>query len=277
MNVSLIKVCSYEYMVILLSLQQNNNNFTHSATELLDRVAHLSRLGQYPCMKRVNSMHGSVRIRRSLLQSIRDVIKDANEEKEKDTLAHRFGQLQMGTTREQKLLNDLEIKREMRYMTEHPLPARMPKYAELTANDPKLFALSVVDDVWDGSVQDAFSRIIVNKSLLGGKIQIKKQYAETPGIRRIIDANSAKHNGKGIIDIERPRVVVSSVAKEAGMQGVLSGDVVSHINGDEFLGTADDLRGLIGETVDGTTMTFAFNADQAVAEALRRRSLNFEG
>lgn len=277
MNVSLIKVCSYEYMVILLSLQQNNNNFTHSATELLDRVAHLSRLGQYPCMKRVNSMHGSVRIRRSLLQSIRDVIKDANEEKEKDTLAHRFGQLQMGTTREQKLLNDLEIKRETRYMTEHPLPARMPKYAELTANDPKLFALSVVDDVWDGSVQDAFSRIIVNKSLLGGKIQIKKQYAETPGIRRIIDANSAKHNGKGIIDIERPRVVVSSVAKEAGMQGVLSGDVVSHINGDEFLGTADDLRGLIGETVDGTTMTFAFNADQAVAEALRRRSLNFEG
>ena len=277
MNVSLIKICSYEYMVILLSSQQNNNKF-HSATELLDRVAHLSRLGQYPCMKRVNSMHGSVRIRRSLLQSIRDVIKDANEEKEKDTLAHRFGnKLQMGTTREQKLLNDLEIKREMRYMTEHPLPARMPKYAELTANDPKLFALSVVDDVWDGSVQDAFSRIIVNKSLLGGKIQIKKQYAETPGIRRIIDANSAKHNGKGIIDIERPRVVVSSVAKEAGMQGVSSGDVVSHINGDEFLGTADDLRGLIGETVDGTTMTFAFNADQAVAEALRRRSLNFEG
>ena len=210
-----------------------------------------------------------------MLESIRNVIQESNdiERNKQSTLLHKLNK--MGR-REEKLRNDREYKREMRYMALHPLPARMPKYAEIVADQPDLFALSVMDDRWDGSVQDAFSRIIVSKGLLG-KVHVKKHYSETPGIRRIIDACSAKHNGKGIIDIERPRVIVSSVTREAGMQGVVAGDVLSHVNGDEFAGTADEFRALIGDMEEGRTLTFAFNADKAVAEALRRRSLNFEG
>jgi hypothetical protein len=211
-----------------------------------------------------------------MLQSIRNVIKEANDEKEKNSLASQQKKLlQVGTRREQKLLNDIEYKRAIKYMAEHPLPARMPKYAEIVADQPDLFALAVFDDKWDGSVQDAFSRITVHKGLFG-KPRVSKQYTETPGIRRIIDAFSAKHDGKGIIDVCRSRVIVSSVTREAGMQGVVAGDVVSHINGDEFTGTADELRTMISEFEEGRTVTIAFNADKAVAEALRRRSLNFE-
>ncbi|KAL3792624.1 hypothetical protein ACHAWO_008785 [Cyclotella atomus] len=254
-----------QYITYLLTSGSPNN--LAAAAELLDRVAHLSRLGQYPCMKRQNSVCGSKSI-----QSIRNVIKEANDEKEKNTLAKQQKLLQVGTRREQKLLNDIEYKKEIKYMAEHPLPARMPKYAEIVADKPDLFALTVIDDRWDGSVQDAFSRITVHKGLLG-KTHVKKHYSETPGIRRTIDQFSAKHDGKGIIDVSRSRVLVSSVSREAGMQGVVAGDVVSHINGDEFLGTADDLRTMINEFEEGRTVTFAFNADKAVAEALRRRSL----
>ena len=207
-----------------------------------------------------------------MLESIRNIIQESNEEQNKQSLSHK---LQRMCRREEKLRNDLEYKREMRYMALHPLPARMPKYAEIMADNPDSFALTVMNDTWDGSVQDAFSRLYVRKGLLG-KVHVKKQYSETPGIRRIIDACSAKHNGKGIIDIERPRVIVSSVMREAGMQGVVCGDVLSHVNGDEFVGTAEEFRELISEMEEGRTLTFAFNADKAVAEALRRRSLNFE-
>jgi hypothetical protein len=212
-----------------------------------------------------------------MLESIRNVIREGNDEREMETLASKMGrQLQMGTRREQKLRNDLEYRREMKFMTEHPLPARMPKFAEIVADQPDSFALQVIDDKWDGSVKDAFYRVTVSKGLLLGKFHIKKHYTETPGSRKIIDACSAKHNGKGIIDIERPRVLVASVTREAGIQGVVAGDVVSHINGDEFLGSADELREVIALMEEGRMMTFAFNADKAVAEALRRRSLDFE-
>lgn len=264
-----------QYITYLLTSGCPNNLAT--AAELLDRVAHLSRLGQQPCTKRKNSLCGGKQIKRSMLESIRNIIQEGMEEQDKkftNKRAHQFRQ--NGTRREQKMQSDLERKKEMKYMAMHPLPVRMPKYAELVADSPDLFSLTLLDDKWDGSVQDAFSRITVNKGLLGN-IHVKKHYSETPGIRKIIDACSAKHNGKGIIDIVRPRVIVASVTREAGMQGIVAGDVVSHINGDEFTGTADEMRQLIAGSEGGRLMNFAFNADKAVAEALRRRSLNFSG
>ncbi|KAL3801979.1 hypothetical protein HJC23_010323 [Cyclotella cryptica] len=264
-----------QYITYLLTSGCPNN--LAAAAELLDRVAHLSRLGQQVCTKRKNSLRASKQIKRSMLESIRNIIQEGKEEQEKKVTNNRGQKFhQAGTRREQKMQSDLERKKEMIYMAMHPLPARMPKYAELVADSPESFALTLLDDKWDGSVQDAFSRITVNKGLLG-KFHVKKHYSETPGIRKIIDACSAKHNGKGIIDIVRPRVIVASLTREAGMQGIVAGDVVSHINGDEFTGTADELRALIAGSEEGSLMTFAFNADKAVAEALRRRFLNFGG
>jgi hypothetical protein len=261
-----------QYITYLMTSGSPNN--LAAASELLDRVASLSQLGQMPCMQRQKSICGGKSIKRSMLESIRNVIKDGKEENEKKKIEQQIRQL--GTRREQMMRNNLEVKREMQYLAEHPLPLRMPKYAEIVADRPQSFALQLMDDKWDGSVQDAFSRIIVSKGLLGNTY-VKKQYTETPGIRKILDACSAKHNGKGIIDIQRPRVIVSGITREAGTQGIVVGDVVSHINGDEFVGTAEELRELINGIDEGRTITFAFNADKPVAEALRRRSLDIPG
>jgi len=68
-------------------------------------------------------------------------------------------------------------------------------------------------------------------------------------------------------------VIVASISAEGGQQGIMIGDVVSHINGSQFYGSASDLVQNINSRSDGELLTFAFNADAAVAEALRRRWL----
>ena len=42
---------------------------------------------------------------------------------------------------------EIEVKRKMEYMKLHPLPLRMPKYAEVSSISGSTF----VDDVWDGT------------------------------------------------------------------------------------------------------------------------------
>ena len=246
---------------------------------------------------------------RSMLESIREVIREGNEarqlEQERGSACHEAGVVArqllvnnaaaLGTgggggmannnttggklavgKRDQKRRNDLELRKRMEYMRLHPLPVRMPKYAELRACKSRSswsFALKFIDDAWDGTVLDAYSKITVTKGLLG-TITVTKRHAESRGIRDVIDAcPSSKKNGTGIIDIERPRVIVASMSREGGQQGIVKGDVVTHFNGEEFDGTAEDLMALVDSRREGETLTFAFNADRAVAEALRRRSL----
>ena len=54
---------------------------------------------------------------------------------------------------------DLEVKRQMEYMRLHPLPLRMPKYAEVLSRRGALNKIAFVDDIWDGFVIDAFAKI----------------------------------------------------------------------------------------------------------------------
>ena len=125
-------------------------------------------------------------------------------------------------------------------------------------------------------VLDAYAKITVKKSLLGN-VTIAKQHAESMGIRRVIDAGSPaspRSDGRGIIDtVPRPRVLVASINRELGRQGVVNGGVVTHFNGQPFTGDASDLSALIGEKCGGEVLTFVVNADSAVAEALRRRAM----
>ena len=254
---------------------------------MMHYVGLTAKQGIKPSMKRKKSMLiRQPTAQRSVLASISELIKEGNEarkiENEKEgrnavgVVASQLKTLAAGK-RNQKQLVDIEMKQQMQYMKSHPLPLRMPKYVEVVSSSSKDFSGTFVDDTWDGTVLDAYSKITVRTSLLSSKITISKEHAESSGIRRVIDAGSSdnsKTNGKGCIDIERPRVIIASINKEMGRQGVVKGDVVSHFNGEEFKGTAAELKELIDTSrYEGEVLTFALNADAAVAEALRRRSL----
>ena len=49
--------------------------------------------------------------------------------------------------------------------------------------------------------------------------------------------------------------------------------MVTHFNGEEFKGNATELTELIKDRKEGEMLTFVFNADAAVAEALKRRAV----
>ena len=92
------------------------------------------------------------------------------------------------------------------------------------------------------------------------------------GIDTSPKVQQTKTVGKGYIDTEQPRVVVASINREMGQQGVVKGDVVTHFNGEDFTGTSTELAKLVENRYEGEVMTFVFNADKAVAEAMKRRS-----
>jgi len=249
-----------------------------AATEMLHYVSALSRQGITPNLKR-RSVYGNTN---SMMGSIREVIREGNEARKMEqeggartgksagVLSEMFVPLAKEKLRTREQMN-LELQQRLEYMSKFPLPLRMPKYAELTAHKGG-FSLTFRDDTWDGTVLDAFCKISVTRSLLG-HVSVTKQHGQSKGIRSIVDVGSSKPNGKGQIDTSRPRVLVASISAEGGQQGIMVGDVVSHVNGSEFYGSACDLVKKINSRSEGELLTFAFNADAAVAEALRRRWL----
>ena len=249
-----------------------------AATEMLHYVSALSRQGITPNWKRSGSSYGTTG---SMMRSIREVIREGNEarkmeekggEKSSGVLAEMFVPLAKEKRRNREQMN-FELKNQFDYMSRYPLPLRMPKYAELTAHHKLDFSLTFRDDIWDGTVLDAFCKISVTKTLMGKVTVVSKQRGQSAGIRNIVDESSSNPNGFGQIDISRPRVIVSSISAEGGKQGIMVGDVVTHINGTKFEGRSRDLLLKINSTSDDELLTFAFNADAAVAEALRRRWL----
>lgn len=231
------------------------------------------------------------------------------------------------------------IKRQLReklaYMRHHPLPVRMPKYAEFTVHFEqtpgeletnqivKRLPVRFCNDTWDGTVMDAFSKIYVTPKAGGahssrdwytkGKnyaqpfgprptstfvdnYSVSRKHQETPGIRNILQSD----DGFGIrIDTPHPRVLIAAVVdSQASQQGVLKGDVVTHVNGVELRDAqVDDLVALIcsllyhpttpnrkstAQNDEGTpattarttlTLQLVLNADRATAEALKMRAV----
>jgi len=304
-----------------------------AATEMMHYVSALSLQGIQPAVSLKRRQSSNLRLttrntsaNRTMLESVKEVIREGNEarrleeEKEGRRRRHRHAAAAGTTTtgggggggaiscqlspaatavtamdgrRNRKRQVDMEVKKQMDYMKSHPLPLRMPKYAEVAASEANSANVSFLDDRWDGTVLDAFTKITIRKGLLGRTVTIHKQQpnvaagATDSGIRRVIDATSGdgassqgrmkspsrSSSGKGYIDTEKSRVIVASLNKYLGRQGIVKGDVVSHFNGEVFTGTASDLVKLIDGSYEGELLTFVFNADSAVAEALKRRSM----
>lgn len=196
---------------------------------------------------------------------------------------------------------EMELRREAEYLRLHPLPVRMPKCVELPLSNPSesssktatmhtfnplgaficlpeitnsSFPLTFCNDTWDGTVMDAFSKITIGRR---GNVVKKDTLHKNVGVCHILGGSD---KGRVQVDVERPRVLVASVQGAAGRQGVLKGDVVTHLNGQEFHGNADDLvdqlqslYNRVGSGEPPATFKLVLNAERSIAEALKRRSL----
>ena len=158
----------------------------------------------------------------------------------------------------------------------HPLPSRMPRHVTLNAFDPaqaprrwgdSKCPLRFADDEWDGSIADAFARVSIGR---GGKV-VKGTIDKTKqkGVHNVLMAGGGS---KCETHLSSPsgRVVIASSFGQAGRSGIQKGDVVTHINGEEFIGNSDVLRALIGQiwAQEGAAGTFSLvvNAEPCTAE-----------
>ena len=167
------------------------------------------------------------------------------------------------------------IRQNMERLKRFPLPVRMPKFVELELPDHRRSTSSLpfglIDDIWDGYLIDAFVKISVS---FGGSVH--KKQPKHKGVYRILnmDAYDDSFNNPRI-DVDKPRVLVSSVRSGAGRQGVVKGDVITHINGEEFHGTKADFKEAIRSAAarnDGNTLELILNAERSVVEAIKRRA-----
>ncbi|CAB9511438.1 expressed unknown protein [Seminavis robusta] len=192
-----------------------------------------------------------------------------------------------------------------------PLPVRMPRMVIVEAYDPdgtpeerKLLpgtkttkpSLNFCDDPWDGTLGAAFTKLEVTKSSdTGGGIKKffkpKKEVIPTttsssktvdttlkfsPGFDAIADRMDGGYSAKLTLHDE-PRVLISSLHNDAAKVGLQKGDVVTHINGEEFLGNAQELNFIIKEHYAnagaGDKLELVVNAEQCVAKALQLRAM----
>ena len=166
---------------------------------------------------------------------------------------------------------EISIRQNMQRLKRFPLPVRMPKFVELELPDHRSLPFGLIDDIWDGYLIDAFVKISVS---FGGSVH--KKQPKHKGVYRILnmDADDDSFNNPRI-DVDKPRVLVSSVRSEAGRQGVVKGDIITHINGEEFRGTKADFKQTIRSAVarnDGNTLELILNAERSVVEAIKRRA-----
>jgi hypothetical protein len=140
----------------------------------------------------------------------------------------------------------------------YPLPARMPKYVILKVFDTKKNTLTFTNDEWDGSIADAFTRV---------RAPAKKNLA----VDRILSLADGEFCAG-----PKARVKIRSIKGEAGRLGLQKGDVVTHVNGEPWEGTAEALSELITgmyEVNQAQTFTVVVNAEPATAEVLKLRGL----
>lgn len=142
-----------------------------------------------------------------------------------------------------------------RFRKSHPLPARMPKCTLLNVFNARNPQLIFKDDEWDGSIADAYRRVHTQKRNMA--------------VDRILSAAESEFCGEA-----RNRVKIKSVKGQAGRVGMQKGDVVTHINGEPWEGTAEELSAMIYEMHGqdpNQTFSIVVNAEPATAEALRLR------
>jgi hypothetical protein len=154
----------------------------------------------------------------------------------------------------------------------------LPKYVVLEANFD-IYAryqkmLKVKDDVWDGSLADAFARRFHHNS---------SDDQSSEGNESDSDQDSESRHPSVASTVAKNRVVVTAARRLAFSAGIREGDVITHFNDEEFPGNARELKDLIhsiymssqskGLTENSSSFfTMTLNADQATANALKQRS-----
>jgi S1-C subfamily serine protease len=118
-----------------------------------------------------------------------------------------------------------------------------------------------------GTVMDAYSKISISFS--GAIVQTRPN---NPNVSTVLGG----HWVSGDVQIElpgQPRIIVKHTGKDAGKQGAVDGDVVTHINGKVVNTTNEFIRLIDSAKQRGESkIILAFNADRSVAEALKRRA-----
>jgi hypothetical protein len=181
---------------------------------------------------------------------------------------------------------DIALEEQALLVARFPLPVRMPKCIELDLRDPtsRRFPLEFCNDTWDGTVLDAYSKLTISVDA-NSEWMVTKKKTQHAGVFHVLSLGQYKHH-YGSVEMstkQPPRVLVASVQGEAGRQGVIKGDVVTHVDGQEIQGqTVEELIALIQAKVQAQKETqqekvrLILNAEPAIAEALRRRALVLE-
>lgn len=179
-------------------------------------------------------------------------------------------------------------------------------------------SLDFVDDEWNGTLGSAFTKIQVKSQAkhhgmhlpkLGSKkdndddtIQyvVEKDLQPSPGFDEIVFRMEGGYqaclllvNDDGVeaptttTTTGEPRVLIANACNDAAKLGLHRGDVVTHINGDEFTGgTAEDLKRLIKAHYASYTsgndnendeanhqLELVVNAEPCIAQALKLRAI----
>lgn len=159
-----------------------------------------------------------------------------------------------------------DLKKQALFQQLFPVPVRMPKCIEIDLQG--IFELRFVVNEWNGTVMDAYSKISIGYS---GAVTQKR--TTNRGVRTVLGESDSD------IQIELPgqrRVLISYAGRDAGKQGAVKGDVVTHINGDSVEGKdADSLLILINNAKQRgeEKIMMTLNAERSVAEALKRRAM----
>ncbi len=193
----------------------------------------------------------------------------------------------MSQSAEEKLQAAAE-KRAKDHWKRNPLPRRMPKSVTLDiinhSNHTQSFPLVLTDDEWDGTIADAFRRVQIdrktNQVMKSRNAVEKKNRWGRKTIHNTNDDNDDSQTPEICEGYTGPaqRVVVASVKGQAAKKGVQVGDVVTHVNGERFEGSAADLIRDIQYFAErgDDSIVLVLNAEPATAAALSKRAFSLD-
>jgi UDP-N-acetyl-D-mannosaminuronate dehydrogenase len=115
---------------------------------------------------------------------------------------------------------------------------------------------------------DAYSKISI-----GYNGAVTQKRTDNQGVRHILGTDT------GDVQIEMPgqkRVLIKYAGREAGRQGAMKGDVVTHIADESIAGKTASAALIMANNFKQRghyNLTLILNAERSVAEALKRRAL----
>ena len=147
--------------------------------------------------------------------------------------------------------------------------------------------MTFVDDQWDGTLGAAFTKLTVQNDTKGLKklvprkdstgmtVHVESTLKQSPGFDEIAYGMENGYQAQ-LVEGPEPRVLIANAYNDAAKLGLHRGDVVTHVNGEEFVGTAEDLNFLIKAhfACSGASekLELVVNAEPCIAQALKLRA-----